>query len=45
MGLMSFYKPKKPSKFRYVYRYYDPKKEELERKVRRAERRLNPDAP
>ncbi|MDO5035976.1 MAG: hypothetical protein Q4D93_03335 [Porphyromonas sp.] len=42
---MNFYKPRRPSKFRYVYRYYDPKKEEMERKIRRAERKLNPDAP
>lgn len=44
MGIGSFYKQKKPSQFRYVYRYYDPKKEELERKVRRAKRKLDPNA-
>lgn len=42
MGIGSFYNPKKPSKFRYVYRYHDPKKEEMERKIRRAKRKLNP---
>lgn len=40
MGIGSFYKQRKPSKFRYVYRYYDPKKEELEKKVRRAKHKL-----
>ena len=44
MGIGSFYNNKKPSKFRYVYRYYDPKKEEMERKIRRAKRKLNPNA-
>lgn len=44
MGIGSFYKSKKPSKFRYVYRYYDPKKEEMERKIRRAKRKLDPNA-
>lgn len=42
---MSFYKPRKPTKFRYVYRYYDPKKEELRRKINRSVRKFNPDAP
>lgn len=44
MGIKDFYKQRKPSKFRYVYRYYDPKKEELERKIRRAKRKLDPNA-
>lgn len=44
MGLMSFYKPKKPTKFRYIYRYHDPKKEEMQRKINRAVRKLDPDA-
>lgn len=44
MGLMSFYKPQKPKKFRYTYRYHDPKKDALQRKINRAVRRLNPDA-
>lgn len=44
MGIGDFYKQRKPSKFRYVYRYYDPKQEEMEKKIRRAERKLDPDA-
>lgn len=44
MGWGSFYKSKKPRKFRYIYRYYDPKKEELDRKIRLSRHRLDPDA-
>lgn len=43
MGLMSFYKPNKPSKFRYTYRYYDAKKEELQKKINRARRKYYPE--
>lgn len=42
MGLMSFYRPQKPSKFRYTYRYHDPKKEEMQRKINRSVRKLDP---
>lgn len=42
MGLMSFYKQQKPSKFRYTYRYYDPKKEEMQRRINRSVRKLDP---
>ena len=42
MGIMNFYKQPKPSKFRYTYRYYDPKKEEMQRKIDRAVRKLDP---
>lgn len=45
MGIGNFYKQPKPQKFRYVYRYYDPKKEEMDRKIRRAERKLDPSIP
>lgn len=40
MGIGNFYKQPKPSKFRYVYRYYDPKKEEDEKRRRRIRREL-----
>lgn len=45
MGIMDFYRLRKPSKFRHIYRYYDPKKEELERKIAKARRKLDPNAP
>lgn len=44
MRIGNFYKQKKPSKFRYVYRYFDPKQEERDRKVQRAKRKLDPNA-
>lgn len=40
MGIGSFYKQPKPSKFRYVYRYYDPEKEKQEKRRRRIRREL-----
>lgn len=40
MGIGNFYKQPKPSNFRYVYRYYDPKKEEDEKRRRRIRREL-----
>lgn len=40
MGIGNFYKQPKPSKFRYVYRFYDPKKEEQEKRRRRIRREL-----
>lgn len=43
MGLMSFYKPKRPSKFRYTYRYYDAKKEEMQKKITRSRRKFYPE--
>lgn len=44
MGWGSFYKSRKPRGFRYVYRTFDPKKVELERKIRLAKHRLDPEA-
>lgn len=44
MGWGSFYKSAKPRGFRYVYRYFDPKKAELERKIRLSKHRLDPEA-
>lgn len=38
MGIGNFYKQPKPSKFRYVYRYYDPKKEADEKRRLRVRR-------
>ncbi len=43
MGLMNFYKPRKPSKFRYTYRYYDAKKEEMQKRISRARRKYYPE--
>ncbi|MDO5017339.1 MAG: hypothetical protein Q4E10_03120 [Porphyromonas sp.] len=43
MGIGNFYKQPKPHKFRYVYRYYDPKKEADERRRRRIRRELGMD--
>lgn len=40
MGIGNFYKQPKPNKFRYVYRYYDPKKEADEKRRRRVRREL-----
>ncbi len=40
MGIGNFYKQPKPHKFRYVYRYYDPKKEADEKRRRRIRREL-----
>lgn len=38
MGIGNFYKQPKPSKFRYVYRFYDPKKEADEKRRLRVRR-------
>lgn len=43
MGIMNFYKPRKPSKFRYTPRFYDPKKEALQKKIDRARRKYYPE--
>lgn len=38
MGIGNFYKQPKPSKFRYTYRFYDPKKEADEKRRLRVRR-------
>lgn len=43
MGIMNFYKSPKPKKFRYTPRFYDPKKEELQKKIDRARRKYYPE--
>lgn len=43
MGWGSFYKSAKPRKFRYTYRYYDPKKESMERRKRLSRHRQDPE--
>ena len=35
--------PNKHKRFEYIPRYYDPRKEELEKKIRAAEKEANPD--
>ena len=44
MGWGSFYKSKKPRGFRYTYLTFDPKKKELERKIRLSKHRVDPEA-
>ena len=44
MGWGSFYKSKKPREFRYTYLTFDPKKKELERKIRLSKHRVDPEA-
>ena len=39
MALPRFFRTPKPQKFGYVPRFYNPEKEELEKRVRRAESR------
>ncbi|MDD7438143.1 MAG: hypothetical protein PUK66_04795 [Bacteroidales bacterium] len=43
MGIGNFYKQPKPSKFRYIYRFYDPKKEADEKRRRRVRRQYGLD--
>lgn len=43
MGIGNFYKQPKPSKFRYVYRFYDPKKEADEKRRKRVRRQYGLD--
>lgn len=43
MGIGNFYKQPKPRKFRYVYRFYDPKKEAEEKRRRRVRRQYGLD--
>lgn len=43
MALPSFFKTYKPKEFNYIPRYYDPRKEELEERIRRIEREMGDD--
>ena len=43
MGIMNFYKSPKPKKFRFTTLYYDPKKEEMQRRINRARRKYFPE--
>lgn len=43
MGIMNFYKSPKPKRFRYTPRFYDPKKEALQKKIDRARRKYYPE--
>ena len=43
MGIMNFYKQRKPSKFRFPTLYYNPKKEAMQRRIDRARRKYFPE--